>query len=253
MDDLHLGTINIAEFISETVGKSGHVQAVGGGCLIASNRNVQNAYFAAAIRTAPDSDPEKFVTDSVSFFGDLHRAFYFWVPTNDLKFRDAVAEVAGDPEASKPPAMSIRTAIEVDEARCTVRAARTADDFTIFGETVEAGYESPGLGWLLSDQESYSANGVTWAIAYDGDDPVGAACGYNKNSVGGVYFVATPPEHRGKRVGAEVTRWTVNSLFENGARCVTLQSSQIGLGVYERLGFDVCGYYEIFLVNAPEG
>ena len=253
MDDLHLGTINIAEFISESVGKSGHVQALEGGRLIASNRNVQNAYFAAAIRTAQDSDPKRFVADSVNFFGDLKRAFYFWVPTNDLNFRDAVAEVAGDPEANKPPAMSIRTAIDIDEARYTVRAAQTADDFNIFGETVEAGYESPGLGWLLNDQESYSANGVTWAVAYEGDDPVGVACGYNKNSVGGVYFVATPPEHRGKRVGAEVTRWIVNALFEQGACCVTLQSSPIGIGVYKRLGFEVCGHYERFLVNAPEG
>lgn len=249
MDDLRAGTINLARFVTATIGRKGHSREVRGGRVVASTYGVQNAYFTTAIRTQFEMDPSEFVADAQQFFAELERAFYIWVPTDDLELRAAVVAVGGEPEPDKPPAMSIRCPIPVGENRYQVRAAVTPEAFEHFGQTVEAGYETAGLGWLLRDQESYAAPGSTWATACDGDTAVGVACGYLSGSTGGVYFVGTPPQYRGKGAGAAVTQWVVNSLFERGAECVTLQSSEMGFHVYERLGFRVCGRYERFLVQ----
>ncbi len=252
MDDLRAGTENLASFVAATVGRKGHSRAARGGQLAASTYNVQNAYFTAAIRTDLQMDPNAFVADAQGFFGELKRAFYAWVPTDDIELCSAVVAIGGKSDGQKTPAMSIRHPIPVGATRYSVKAATTPEDLEHFGTMVEAGYESPGLGWLLRDQESYSAEGVTWATAYDGDNAVGAACGYLSGLTGGVYFVGTPPQHRAKGVGGEVTQWVVNSLFGQGAERVTLQSSEMGFRIYEKLGFGVCGHYERFVVPAPQ-
>ena len=252
LDDLRAGTENLASFVAATVGRKGHLRAVRGGQLAASTHNVRNAYFTTAIRTDLQTDPRVFVAEAQEFFGELKRAFYVWVPTGDMEFRSAVVAIGGKPEGSKPPAMSIRRPISFGATRYIVKAAATPEAFDQFSTTVEAGYESPGLGWLLRDQEYYASEGVTWATAYDGDNAVGAACGYLSGLTGGVYFVGTPPQHRAKGVGREVTQWVVNSLFEKGAERITLQSSEIGFRIYEKLGFGVCGIYERFVVQTPQ-
>jgi len=252
VNDLRAGTENLASFVAATVGRKGHSRAARGGQLAASTYNVQNAYFKAAIRTDLQMDTNAFVADAQEFFGELKRAFYAWVPTDDIELRSAVVAIGGKSDGQKAPAMSIRRPIPVGATRYSVKAATTPEDLEHFGMMVEAGYESPGLGWLLRDQESYSAQGVTWATAYDGDNAVGAACGYLRGVSGGVYFVGTPPQHRAKGVGGEVTQWVVNSLFEQGAERVTLQSSEMGFRIYQKLGFGVCGHYERFVVPAPQ-
>jgi ribosomal protein S18 acetylase RimI-like enzyme len=252
VDDLRAGTENLADFITATVGYKGHCRDVRGGQVAASTHNVKHPYFASAIRTDLQSDATAFVADAKQFFGQLKRAFYVWVPTDDFELRSSVIAIGGKLESNKPPAMSLRSPIQLEATRYQTKAAATPEAFEHFGQTVEAGYESAGLGWLLRDQESYSAKGTTWAIAYEGDNAVGAACGYLSGATGGVYYVGTPPQHRKKGIGAEVTQWVVNSLFQQGAACVTLQSSEMGFHTYERLGFRVCGHYERFVVQAPE-
>ena len=197
---------------------------------------------------SPDSSPTVFVGETHEFFRGLSRTFKMWVPTDDYDLRSAVVKIGGVAELNKPPAMSIAHQITGAVSSFAVRLATTAPDRAAFGLTAEGGYESPGLAWVLEDQDYFSAPGVNWAVAYDGDVPVGAACGFLHGRTGGIYFVATPPEHRGRGVGAEVTTWVANSLFDSGAQRVTLQSSEMGRGVYERLGFTVCGEYERFVI-----
>ena len=248
MDDLTAGSHNLAYFVGGTAGRKGHVASVHGGVAVASTYDVQNAYFTTAVKTDPDSSPSVFVGETHEFFRGLNRTFKIWVPTDDDDLRSAVIKIGGVAELNKPPAMSIGHRITGAASSFELRLATNAQDRTAFGLTAERGYESPGLGWVLEDQDYYSAPGAIWAVAYDGDVPVGAACGFLHGRTGGIYFVATPPERRGRGVGAAVTTWVANSLFDSGAERVTLQSSEMGYGVYERLGFTVCGGYERFVI-----
>jgi len=76
---------------------------------------------------------------------------------------------------------------------------------------------------------------ATW-IATDGPD-VSTGLGYLHDGWCGVFNVATPEEHRGRGYGGAVTAHTVEAARAAGARGAYLQSSPMGLPVYERLGF----------------
>ena len=75
----------------------------------------------------------------------------------------------------------------------------------------------------------------TW-IATDGQD-VATALGFVHDGWCGVFDVATPEEHRGRGYGGAVTAHTVEAARAAGARAAYLQSSPMGVSVYERLGF----------------
>ena len=77
--------------------------------------------------------------------------------------------------------------------------------------------------------------GATW-IATDGRD-VSTGLGFTHDGWCGVFNVATPEEHRGRGYGGAVTAHTVEAARAAGARGAYLQSSPMGLPVYERLGF----------------
>ena len=85
----------------------------------------------------------------------------------------------------------------------------------------------------------------------EGEQPLGVACGFGTGDVGGVYYVATPEEHRGQGAAALATTYVTNTLFDSGATSVVLQASAMGFPVYERLGFAVYDSYEQLTFPEP--
>jgi predicted GNAT family acetyltransferase len=76
------------------------------------------------------------------------------------------------------------------------------------------------------------------------DGIVATALGITVDEVTGVFNVATEPEHRGRGYGAALTARVLRDGFGKGAKQAFLQSSDIGHGVYRRLGFrDVEEYH----------
>jgi ribosomal protein S18 acetylase RimI-like enzyme len=53
----------------------------------------------------------------------------------------------------------------------------------------------------------------------------------------GIYFVATPERHRGKRLASLLLSAALESGRERGMRTSSLQASEKGAGLYERLGY----------------
>jgi ribosomal protein S18 acetylase RimI-like enzyme len=66
---------------------------------------------------------------------------------------------------------------------------------------------------------------------------VSTALGFTADGTTGVFNVATPAEHRGRGYGAALTARVVRDGFAAGSGFAFLQSSDIGHGVYRRLGF----------------
>ncbi len=119
-----------------------------------------------------------------------------------------------------------------------VRVVAGDADRALFAELGEEGYGIPGLAWILDHHDAFSAPGTTWAIAYDDDAPLGVGCSFSHGSTGGVYYIATPPRSARRGAASAVTTWLTNELFADGIEHVTLQASDAGLPVYERLGFE---------------
>jgi hypothetical protein len=67
--------------------------------------------------------------------------------------------------------------------------------------------------------------------------PVTTAVGVTTGGVTGVYNVATIDGYRGRGYGAAATSAVVKAGFGRGATATSLQSSDLGLSVYEALGY----------------
>ncbi|MFO7568209.1 MAG: GNAT family N-acetyltransferase [Smithellaceae bacterium] len=74
-------------------------------------------------------------------------------------------------------------------------------------------------------------------LACINDKPVATSLLFMHENAGGIYFVTTLAEERGKGIGLEITQATMRFAKMAGARYATLQSSPDGLPVYQRAGF----------------
>jgi GNAT superfamily N-acetyltransferase len=240
--------VNLARFVSAVSGRRGTWRDVRGGTAVACIVPVKNGYLDAAIPTDYSCNAGMFLDDAQSFFAEHQRPFVVWVPRS---FHDLIAEVGrrgGVLDSSDTPAMSIAHRVEVDSP-LDARVVESVDDRETFAEVCERGYGVPGLGWITQHIEAFDADGTTWVTAFDNDEPIGVACGFHDGATGGIYYVATPLEHRGKGVARAVTAWMTNYLFDGGVNEVVLQSSKPGLSVYQRLGFDTYDLYDRYIVK----
>lgn len=83
--------------------------------------------------------------------------------------------------------------------------------------------------------------------------PVACAMIVVSGQEAGVYWVATRSDARRRGFGEIVTRAAVRAGFEHGARVVVLQSSELGLPLYRRLGFEPFSEYLRFLLELRRG
>lgn len=126
----------------------------------------------------------------------------------------------------------------VDAAALRVRSAESFLDLDQVLTLLEQGFEMPTA--ITREQFPVRVfalpDSTTWIGSADGDD-VTTAFGAIRRQQCGVFNVATPARARGHGYGGAVTAATVLAALDAGARGAFLQSSPMGLSVYERLGF----------------
>jgi GNAT superfamily N-acetyltransferase len=254
MDDLTLGAENLAAFVATTAGRTGTVAEIRGGLAVAGPVAVANGFVDGTVPIDAGSSPADLLDDAIRFYAALGRAFVLWVPVSTPDLADEAVRRGGVSDASRAPAMSIRHRIPVP-AGLDLHPVADGAEGEIFGDLAERGYGLPGLGWLMTHHDCFAAPGCTWVIASEGTQPLGVAGGFLHRArgatVGGVYYVATPEEHRGRGVAATATAWVTNHLFDEGADVVVLQASDMGFPIYQRLGFEVYDTYQRFTFPAP--
>jgi ribosomal protein S18 acetylase RimI-like enzyme len=242
------GAINLAGFVRATAGRKGVSADVRGGVAVAGPVAVLHGYVDAAIPTDLTVPASVFVEESISFFESAGRAFVLWVPSSSEAHRAEAFARHFEPTGDPMPAM-VATKRVASERCLRVDRAHGDEAFAVVGDLCERGYEQPGMAWLMSHQGSCLAPDSYWHIAFDGDVPVSAACGFRTGDTGGIYSVATPPELRGRGFAAAVTSAATNRMFDLGVSHVVLQASKLGVRVYERLGFTSYDHFERFTVS----
>ncbi|HEX2646232.1 MAG TPA: GNAT family N-acetyltransferase [Candidatus Dormibacteraeota bacterium] len=79
--------------------------------------------------------------------------------------------------------------------------------------------------------------------------PVGGAAVFFAEGVAGIYNVAVLPEARGKGIGREVTLAALRDARELGFSLSTLGSSDLGLPVYLRIGYEEVCRIRVYVVD----
>jgi GNAT superfamily N-acetyltransferase len=95
--------------------------------------------------------------------------------------------------------------------------------------------------------------GVKTYIAESDGEAVATALAVRIERHVGIFNVATPSRHRRRGYGAAVTALAVRDAFDDGADRAWLQSSPMGLGVYERLGFALAESWQRWVSQPASG
>ena len=92
--------------------------------------------------------------------------------------------------------------------------------------------------------------GLHDVVAFVDGRPVACATVYESMGVAGVYNVGTLPDRRGNGYGEAVTWAVIERAKKRGCHTAVLQSSDMGFGVYRRMGFEVVNRYWCY-TNEP--
>ncbi len=146
-----------------------------------------------------------------------------------------------------PADVAPSTALGDLEIRRAVDAAGLEDHLAVM---------SPGFGLpieiarRLVPIETLGLPGIGLYVGYVDDRPVATSMGYTSGGTIGVYNVATLKDARRRGYGAAVTRHAVADGAARGATVAILQSSTMGLPVYEAIGFREVLAFRVFVEDA---
>jgi len=76
-------------------------------------------------------------------------------------------------------------------------------------------------------------------VVYVNGEPASASAFIDAGGVAGIYNVATVPEFRRRGLGEAATWAAVEEAARRGHTLITLQASEMGFPIYERMGFRV--------------
>jgi len=231
---------NLAAFVASTIGRDGDIHRGDGVVCVRSPVPVANGFVNAAFVLDTDHPRSKAIAAAVAFFTRSGSPFVLWVPEEDDDLVAAAQHAGGVVEPHPAPDMWIAQPIMATSS-FHVRVPSGPDEFARCARLCEEAYLIDGMAWLMEHHDMAEAPGATWAVAWDGDEPVGAGCGFLDGPTGGIYYVSTPSRSARRGVAGTVTGWLTNLMLELGARSVVLQASAAGSPVYERLGFHTRG------------
>lgn len=169
------------------------------------------------------------------------QAWRVWVPPADRQAR-RVLKRAGYELMHEPLAMWRR----LEGIRRP--AAATIEQWTGTGDpAVMAKIADRAFGFGTTFQRAYSRLPTDRAhihLATIDGDPVSCVATSDTNDNCSVDMVATLPEARGRGISSALLGHALADAAERGCRSTTLLSSEMGRGIYERLGYAPFGLFE---------
>jgi ribosomal protein S18 acetylase RimI-like enzyme len=146
-------------------------------------------------------------------------------------------------------------AVELDRVRPVEGpAALIVGEPSDLREWVAAYAPSFGMGPELVDEvvaaEAAMPGRITRFEGRLGGRIAGTAALLESDGVAGVYVVTVGEEFRRRGIGAAMTAAALRAGREHGARVGTLQATGAGKPVYDRMGFEVVGGYDLYTFPA---
>jgi ribosomal protein S18 acetylase RimI-like enzyme len=205
-----------------------------------------SAYLRVATRSDPAVDAASVVRRAIEVFGGDPLGFIVLarLPDEQDVQTAALAEgfTAGWTELPmlilSPPAPG--TTPEGIDVRRVTDAAAVLD----YGRVVAEANVDPGereRAPLLFHGETIVAPHIAAYVAYREEQPVSCAMTLVSHGIAGVFYVATVESARRRGLGDLLTRLAARTGFEMGAKAAWLGASEMGAGLYRRIGFHDLG------------
>lgn len=96
-----------------------------------------------------------------------------------------------------------------------------------------------GFGYVIGQQIPTAAwEQIKFYLASYEGVPVGTAMLYHTEDIAGIHGIGVVPEMRRRGFAEEIMQFVINTALEDGAKYASLQASQMGKGLYLKMGFD---------------
>jgi len=159
---------------------------------------------------------------------------------------EAVAGTRGMVARPGVPLMALADLRAVREVPLAGVERLAAGEASVHSDVAAAGFAMPReiFGRL---EGIMSLDGVcAYVVRVDGQAVASALCCV-RDGYAGIFNVATLERYRRRGLGAAVTARAALDAFDAGARCAWLQSSPLGRGIYERLGFELLEEWPVWV------
>lgn len=205
---------------------------------------------AAVSMQPPAGDETEHIHETIEFFQSKGRESFSWwlAPGLEENGWGNQLEAHGFRLESGPPGMAVDLKIIPETVPVPegykIQQVEDTESMKIWLKSFLPGYgfppdwEAPSLDFMLSTLSD--PDGMSY-LAFVHDQPVAVSTILYRAGVAGIFNVATRKEWRVKGLGAAVTLQPLLDARAKGYRVGTLQSSDMGYKIYQRLGFkEVC-------------
>jgi GNAT superfamily N-acetyltransferase len=205
--------------------------------------------FNQAFVMRPLDDPKRLIAEATRFFDERELPFVVRVREGVDPDAERACEELGLPYSDTAPGMVLEDLSRDYRAvdGLDIRTARDGESLQQHVDILIEAFHMPAeLGRRLITERMLDAPDVELYVGYVDGEPVATSALIASSRVAGVYNVATRASHRGHGIGEAITAHAVKRGASMGCLISSLQASQMGYPVYERMGFQMLCPYRTF-------
>jgi ribosomal protein S18 acetylase RimI-like enzyme len=236
-------SLNEQELWRDMVRWSGGLIHEEGGLLFVAG---PSRYLRVAIRLDGDIDGTEAIRRAGEFFAASEGDHIVLVREPDDADLANAALAAGYTPAwtERPMALAHPPEPSPLSAGVDVRQVSRPEEVLHYGKVVAEANDDPGererAGLLFRDRTILAPH-IAAFVAYLDGAPVSCSMTLVSHGVAGVFYVATVESARRRGLGDALTRTSARAGFALGARAAWLGASEMGAGLYRRIGFSDLG------------
>jgi ribosomal protein S18 acetylase RimI-like enzyme len=205
-----------------------------------------SAYLRVTIRVDPRVDGAAVVARAAEYFAGEPAGFIVLARRPGDEDIERAASARRFREGWAERTMALTAAPSARDVPADVDVRLVADEGAVvdYGRVVAAANDDPGereRAPLLFHDETIVAPNIAAFVAYRGAEPLACAMTLVSHRVAGVFYVATVEHARRLGLGDALTRLAARAGFEMGAQAAWLGASEMGAGLYRRIGFEDLG------------
>jgi GNAT superfamily N-acetyltransferase len=220
-----------------------------GGVLV-TNSGMPLPWFNIGFITRPLADPARAVDQIAHYFDGLRLPFIIRVREGVDPAAERACEAAGMPYSDTVPGMvlsELPAAVTMPDG-LEVRAAADAQTLQHHVDVIAAAFGMPlAFAQQLLSPRLLGVPDLALYVGYVDGEAVATAALVASHRVAGVYNVACLPSHRKRGYGEAMTWHAVHAGAAIGCTMASLQASEMGRPVYERMGFRLVAPYRTFV------